>query len=427
MAQALSDALVKALPTPATGNRVTYDAGPKRIVGFGIRVTAAGARTFILNYRTAGGRERRFSIGAYPAWNTTAAREEAKRLRQRVDQGHDPLEEVQERRTAPTVADLCDRFKKEHAAKKRDRTEHEYGRLVDDAILPALKHKKVADVTFEDIDRLHRQITTKGTTGKKGAPYVANRMLAVLSKMFALAVKWKMRPDNPVRGVERNHEAKRQRYINGAELGRLVAALAAHDDRQAANIVRLLLLTGARRGELMSAKWEDFDLKAGVWTKPGATTKQKTEHRLPISAPARQLLSEIKAGAPKDAEYVFPGRTGPHRVEIKRAWQELCIAAGLVKTETVADEKGRPVIVVKPSVRLHDLRHTHASFLASGGASLPQIGALLGHTQTSTTARYAHLFDETQRQATDKAASEMGFIATGAEPAEVVELESARR
>ena len=107
--------------------------------------------------------------------------------------------------------------------------------------------------------------------------------------MFSLSIKWRWRPDNPCKGVERNPEKKRHRYLSGAELAALTGALAEHPDQQAADIIRLLLLTGARRGEVLSAKWEDLDLETGVWSKPASATKQKTPHRIPLSAPARQL------------------------------------------------------------------------------------------------------------------------------------------
>ncbi len=391
MSQKLSDRIVKALPTPPKGNRIHYDSEVK---GFGCRVTAKGTRAFILNYRTRTGRERRYTIGAFPDWKTVAARAEASELKKRIDRGEDPLAEIEADRNAKTVADLCERFEEEHLARLRPNTAKDYRSQIRLEILPDLRHRKVADITFSDIDALHRKIT------RRGVPYHANRVLATLSKMFSLAIRWGWRADNPCKGVERNQEEKRHRYLSGDELARLTKALAEAEDQQAANIVRLLLLTGARRGELQSATWDQFDLSTGVWVKPGATTKQKTLHRVPLSAPARQLLVEMRGKAVSD--YVFPGRASGHRVEIKTAWRDLCIAAGIVTTETVKDAKGRERVVVKPSARLHDLRHTYASVLASAGQSLPVIGALLGHTQAQTTARYAHLFDDPLRAATER-------------------------
>jgi integrase len=205
-----------------------------------------------------------------------------------------------------------------------------------------------------------------------------------------------------VKGVERNQEGKRQRYLTGAELARLTTALAELPDQGAANAIRLLLLTGARRGELLAAKWPDFDLKAGVWIKPGATTKQKTTHRVPLSKAAVALLKDMYELAPAKAVYLFPPPEGktPHRLDLDDAWGALRKAANI------------------PDARLHDLRHTYASVLASAGLSLPVIGALLGHTSPVTSARYSHLFDDPLRAATERASA----IITGTTPAAIIPL-----
>ena len=124
--------------------------------------------------------------------------------------------------------------------------------------------------------------------------------------MFNVAIRWQWRTDNPARGIERNQEPARHRYLSAAELVSLSVSLAEHPDQQAANIFRLLLLTGARRSEVAGLRWADLDLAEGVWTKPAATTKQKAMHRVPLSAPARQLLAELHATRSEDSEYVFP-------------------------------------------------------------------------------------------------------------------------
>jgi integrase len=379
MAQRLTDASVKRLRAPRAGNKITYDSD---VAGFGIRVTAAGARSFAFNYRTRSGRERRHTIGGYPDWRTTGAREEARRLRRLVDEGGDPLADIEAERDAPTVAELCDRFELEHLPRKRPGTATDYRRMLRNHIRPHFgQHAKVADVDFSHIDALHRKIS------KAGYKHRANRVVAVLSKMFALAIRWKLRPDNPCKGIEKNQEGKRKRYLSGDELVRLTTALAEHPDRQAANIVRMLLLTGARRGEVLAAKWDDIDLGTGTWTKPASTTKQAADHVAPLSAPARQLLSDIaaKGGDSRLSEYVFPGHaTAGHRTTIKRNWRWIIKAAGIT------------------GLRIHDLRHSFASQLASGGASLPLIGALLGHSSPVTTHRYAHLYDDPQRAAVER-------------------------
>jgi integrase len=388
MSEHLTDAVIKRLPKPQQGNRITYDDVP----GFGIRVTAAAARSFVLNYRTKAGRERRITIGQFPTWSTVAARQEARRLKQEIDRGGDPLADLEDARAAPTVAELCDRFEQEHVARKREKTADDYKRLLRIHIRPHFgKHTKVADVAFADCNALHRKVT------RDGGPYAANRCIAVLSKMFNLAIRWKLREDNPCKGIEHNTEYQRRRFLSSDELSRLVAALQDARDQQSANAIRLLLLTGARRNEVLSMRWSEVDLTAGTWSKPPSSTKQKEAHTVPLAAPARQLLSEIaeaqsgkRRGLP---EFVFPGNGDRgHVVEIKRSWRTLCRNAGL------------------ENFRLHDLRHSFASQLASGGASLPLIGALLGHSQPSTTARYAHLFDDPRRAAVER----VGAVIMGA-------------
>ena len=380
----LSDAFIKKLPRPEKGNKVYWDS---TLGGFGIRITAGGARSFVLDYRVKGsGRQRRITIGAYPNWSTGAARIKARELRRRIDSGEDPLADFEEIRAAPTVAELADRFVSEHLPRKRPGTQLAYERTLNLYIRPHFRHTKVADVGFADIDALHRKVTTAG------GPYTANRTVAILSKMFSLAMRWNMRPDNPVnpaRGIERNPEIKRKRYLKDDELSRLVKALATHADKQSANIVRLQLFTGARKGEIFSMRWAEVDLIKGIWTKPASTTKQKADHVVPLSAPALQLLKEISKQQTEWrrvlGEFVFPGRDGTgHVVDVKGFWNKLRKAAGI------------------SDLRMHDLRHSFASELASGGASLPLIGALLGHSDPTTTARYTHLFTDPQRAAAEK-------------------------
>jgi len=166
-----------------------------------------------------------------------------------------------------------------------------------------------------------------------------------------------------------------------------------------------LLLTGARRGEVLAARWDDFDSGFVTWIKPAATTKQKLEHRVPLSAPTRALLQDIRKRVPDDTVWLFPVTGATHRKDVKDAWAAICKTAKINKA------------------RVHDLRHSYASILASDGSSLPIIGALLGHSQPSTTARYAHLYDDPLRAATERA----GAIITGQPTADIVPLPDRRR
>ena len=306
-----------------------------------------------------------------------------------------------EERAAPTIDDLIERFVADYLPRKRESTRRDYSAMLDKIVRPELGKMKVADVRHADVDKLHRKVSAK-------TPYRANRMAAVLSVMMNFAVRLEWRDDNPVRGIERNHEERRQRYLTGDELRRLTEALAAYSSRQAANVVRLSLLTGARRGEVLSATWDQFDLATGTWIKPSSHTKQKREHRVPLSAPARQMVAELKADAERRGEttpYLFPARIGD---------------GPMIEIKTVVDgslqggqDRGRQVA---------RLAHTYASVLASAGLSLPVIGALLGHTQPGTTARYAHLFDDPLRAATERVGAIVTGAAAASQNAEVVPL-----
>jgi integrase len=390
MAQRLTDLLIRRLPPPARGNRIEYDTVVR---GFGIRITAAGARGFILNYRRKlDGLERRYTIGSFPDWTTATAREEAKRLKRDVDGGGDPVGEANAMRAAPNVADLAERFLAEHVVRRRSSTELAYRIVLRKYILPAIGRRKVAAVEFEDIERLHATVSRQH-------PTQANRVLAVTAKMFALAVKWKLRPDNPAKGVARNREHQRRRYLRPDELTRLTAALAEDRNQETCDVLRLLLLTGARRSEVLFAKWEQFDLKAGTWSKPHTITKQQRDHIVPLSAPAREILQR-RYQQQRDVPWVFPGRGDQARKDTRHVWARVLKRAGI------------------HGLRIHDLRHSYASHLVNAGFSLPVIGQLLGHSQISTTSRYAHLYDDVQRAATER----VGAIITGKPSAEIVRL-----
>jgi integrase len=402
MAHHLTDSLVSNLTPPDHGNRIVYD-DTKGLPGFGIRVTAAGNRSFILNYRVKGsGRERRYTIGSAESWKVAAARAKARELRRLIDSGGDPQGDIDADHAAPTMADLIQRFTEQHLPRKRPGTVQAYQFILKNHIEPHFgRHTKVADVSYADVDALHRKIT------KAGSPYAANRTVAVLSMMFELACRWQMRSDNPCRHVERNVEMKRKRYLSADELTRLLAALAKYPNQKVANIFRLLLWTGARRGEVRSMRWADVDLEKGTWVKDASTTKQKSDHVVPLGAPVRQLLSEIYAAQSNErSDWVFPSSRGDgHVINLKDDWARLMRAAGIT------------------GLRTHDLRHSVASTLASTGSSLLQIGAFLGHSDPKTTHRYAHLFDDPLRQAADRVAA----IHSGKPAVEPTPLSKGRR
>ena len=387
----------KALP-PVQGQTIFWD---DEIKGFGLRVTPGGAKAFILDYR-AEGRQRRITIGSSPDWTVAAARDAAKTLKRDVDLGSDPMGNRHDERSAPTIYELWEKYQREHLNQKTDRAQADEKSMWNNIILPRFGTMKLTSITASEIDDLHRDITTIRKT-----PVRANRVIEVLRKAFNLAIRWKWLKENPVTGVRRNPEEKRNRYLNKQEIAALVAALNEHEEVDSANAIKLLMITGARKSEVLGATWVMFDLENGIWTKPSSHTKQRKLHRVPLSAPALRLLKDLKEES--TGPYIFPGIDKKPLQDVKRTWVTVCKKAGLVeptpkkdrKGKEVKDKDGEIVMVLTPNIRIHDLRHSFASILVSGGASLPLIGQMLGHTQVSTTQRYAHLYDDPQRKAAE--------------------------
>jgi len=371
------------LPRPERGNRLYFD---DEVPGFAVRVTAAGAIAFVLNYRMQG-RQRRYTIGKHPFKSLDEARNEAHELYAEIQKGQDPLEartnERRVQREAQTMTDLSRDYFEYYAEKsKRPSSLRNDHQMLENVILPKLGRVPVASVTSRDIESLHASL--------RATPYRANRILALLSKMFSKAVEWHeknpvWRADNPAANIVRFPEEKRERWLQQEELTRLTAALDSYAYQDAANAIRLLLLTGARKSEVLSATWSQFDLQRRSWTKPSSHTKQKRTEHIPISEAAWKILTEMKAAAGESDGFLFPGRKkGDHLKDLKVEWRELCTAAKLT------------------GVRIHDLRHTYASHLVSDGVPLAVVGRLLGHTQSQTTERYAHLAESPLREATNR-------------------------
>jgi integrase len=397
MAEKITQRTIKNLATSEGGNRIVWDSELK---GFGVRRTDAGAVTFVLNYR-AHGRQRRYKIGRAPEWTAEAARAEAAKIKPRIDsEGYDPLEEKQRASGEPTLRDLAKEYLERHySADSRGKLRDK--QTLEGVILPKLGTLRLAAVSTRDIEKLHRLM--------EGTPYRANRVLALLSSMFTEAMRWKWAKENPARGIRRYPEVKRERWLQPDGLTRLHAALNEYQDQRASNAIRLILLTGSRKSEVLKATWDEFDLERGVWSKPSHHTKQKKLEHVPLNSPALDLLcgmfswaKECHALEPEDAMGpLFPGKDGKAaRVSLRKPWIQICKTAGLAESVTLKGKR-RTITRWKPTVRLHDLRHTFASNLVTNGVPLQRVKELLGHTQISTTERYAHLADGALRDATN--------------------------
>ena len=349
--------------------------------GFGVRIAPSGAKQYWVRFRVGRGRgakQRKRSIGTHGSpWTPDQARAEALSILSMAAQGVDQVREGG--RPTDTINALCDRFLDEHVATKRKAsTQLNYTAIIDDHIRPLLGQKQVKDNDFHNVSRLHAAMAEK--------PYQANRTLAVLSKMFALAERWGHRKpgSNPCRGVDRFKEKRRERFLSSEEISRLLGVIAELERERGhwppLGMLKLLLLTEARRGEIEKLKWSEVDFERGAAFKEDSKTGQRS---IPLNGPALDVLACLPRV--EGSIWVFPARSGSLNFQgLPKAWREIRRCAGL------------------EDVRIHDLRHTFASLSVAAGVSLPILGKALGHTSPQTTQRYAHLSDNPVRDAVER-------------------------
>jgi integrase len=345
MAQRLTDRDITALK-PAAERYFVFDT---EVSGLAVKIYESGAKAFVFDWRE-NGRQRRTTIGKFPAWTIGKARIQAGKMRLRADTG-----EVVVSRRGRTVDVLIEEWRAVVKLTRRPSTAAAYDHMIDNHIIPTFGKDEPKAVTRNRIEKWHGEMA-------KRTPINANRCLGVLSAFMGWLENDLLVERNPCRGIRRCAENQRQIYLTAEEIPAAHAALNGDNHNHAAALaLRLSLLTGCRIGEAIGLKREQLNIAQNVWIKPAATTKQKKLHIVPLQpealAIARQLLS---IGLP-DYE------------SCKRCW-----------------ERARKIIG-REDVRIHDLRHSRASALARSGASLPQIGRVLGHTAPQTTQRYAHL------------------------------------
>lgn len=359
---------------PQPGKNVQYwDAELK---GFGVLVLPSGRRTYFVQYVNANRVKKHLKLGVHGQINAEDARNLAKQHLGDITKGKDPAAQKKANKELPLMKDLaCDYLERHAGSKKQPKSHKEDKRMIEKIILPALGNQRVKEVSRRDIETLHLQLEKTSVQ--------ANRVLALLSKMFTLAIKWGWCSEHPVKGIQRYHEEKRDVWLRDQELNRFWEAVERYPAHPPALALKILIYTGARKNELLKATWNQFELEKGIWTKPSHSMKDKKLHHIPLSEQTAVALKTLQNLNKDNSPYLFPGKTGDKPLEdIKRFWNKIRKEANI------------------EDVHVHDLRHTYASHLVSSGLSLSIVGKLLGHTQASTTQRYAHLADEPLREAT---------------------------
>jgi integrase len=358
------------------------------IPGFGIRYRVK-TKTFFMVYRPrSGGAQRRFTIGKYGAFTLDDARRQALITGGMVAGDADPQEQRRRSRDQPNIEILAARFVTEHVTPKlRPATAVEYKRLLEKRIVPKFGAMRADRLTETDVARWHATLAH--------IPREANQAAAVLSRLMSFAEQRgaRAKASNPVRGLERYRETSRERFLSRDEFARLGSALKAAEAQGvnpfAVAAILLLILTGARRGEIRSLRWEHVDLERRALFLTESKTGKKTIH---LNDQAVRILERLPrmAGNPHcfpsgRADHGDKGRSvGQHMKDLMTPWRHIRNAAAI------------------PDVRLHDLRHSFASVAASEGVPLATLGRLVGHSTLRTTERYAHIFNASARAANDQ-------------------------
>ncbi|QXQ06831.1 tyrosine-type recombinase/integrase [Sphingosinicellaceae bacterium] len=348
--------------------------------GFVLEVRSGGGKTYALRFIDEAGRQRQHKIGAYADITFDQARKAAKRLRSEVVLGGNPAADKEVRKAIPTYATLA----AQHIAyaKTYQRRPGNTEAVLRLHIVPRWGKLRLDEIKTQDISRWFAEKAEEGL-----APATVEKIRVTFSRSLELARQWGLpgAEINPVRNVPRRRFSNaRERFLSAKEADRLFAALNASDNPQLRSIVALLLLTGARKTELLTAQWQHVDLERKAWFIP--TTKTGKPRHVPLSQAAADIIKQLLRF--DDCPWLLPNPvTLKPYVTLKRAWDTARAAAGL------------------PGLRIHDLRHSAASFMINAGVDLFAVGKVLGHTDHKSTMRYSHLANDTLMRAVEAGAA----------------------
>lgn len=377
-----------------------YTIWDSELKGFGLNVQPTGKKAYFAYYRTQSGQQRKPSIGLHGKVTAEEARQIAKRWIAGAITGQDISGDRKEARAAPLIKELAVRYLEDYAKPfKKPRSYKSDKSNLDNHVLPLLGTKKVAEITRADIEFVKTSIREGKTAARKkakyrgrsivtGGPGVANRTVALMSKMMACAVDWGMRRDNPALRIKKYPERRKDRFLDIDEIDRLLQSLRVAEEQktETPDIVAcflLLLFTGLRCGEILDLEWSDVDLSRKTLRLRDSKTGART---VPLNNQAAAILKRHSAN--KVSSFVIKSATGEGRPALGKPWERIRRRARIDDTANI-----------------HCLRHTFASWAVMGGLSLAQTGALLGHKSSQTTLRYADHLTEAVREYSQKTAN----------------------
>lgn len=362
---------------------------------FGIRVAPSGKKTWTLMYRF-NRRQRRLTLGTFPATSLADARDLAEEALRSLEKGHDPAVEKAAARDADTFAELAHEYVEKWAKKEKDSWQEDE-RVINRELLPVWRHSRARDISRRDVRNLVEAIA------ERGAPIQANRTLALIRKIYNVGIEREIIESNPCHLLKRpSPERSRDRVLSEDELRRVWQSLDEEDPAVAA-IFRLRILTAQRGGEVRQMKWADVDLDAQWWTIPAEISKNDLAHRVPLNSQAKRLLSDLREHQERRLHEINAGRKKKRLEPKKRSpWVFPSPTDEESPVRWIAKATARITKSSAVEFRPHDLRRTAATMMTQAKTPRLVVQHILNHSDTGVTAVYDRYgYDDEKRTALD--------------------------